>query len=155
MWVPPEVKDPVVKHASNRFKVGYFGAVRLRDGALFIERADESFNAVNAWGFLRRLRATARRTGRRVVVICDNAAFHHAAMHKAWRAKHDATFSLLFLPPYSPDLNPIERVWKLTRRLCTHNRFFANLADVHDAVETQFKRWRRGSSALKSLCAMS
>jgi len=35
-------------------------------------------------------------------------------------------------------LNPIERVWKLTRRLCLHNRYFAFLDGVVEAVETQF-----------------
>ena len=39
-------------------------------------------------------------------------------------------FTLDFLPPYSPDLNPIERVWKLTRRLCLHNVYFPKLDQV-------------------------
>src|SRR5258707_696892 len=32
MWIPPEVKDPVLQHHPTRKSVGYFGAVRLRDG---------------------------------------------------------------------------------------------------------------------------
>ena len=36
-------------------------------------------------------------------------------------------FRLDFLPHYSPDLNPIERVWKVTRRLCLHNVYFPKL----------------------------
>jgi len=32
MWIPPETKDPVLLHAPTRRSVGYFGAVRLRDG---------------------------------------------------------------------------------------------------------------------------
>ena len=31
MWIPPEIKDPVLLHAPTRKSVGYFGAVRLRD----------------------------------------------------------------------------------------------------------------------------
>ncbi|MBQ6121406.1 MAG: transposase, partial [Clostridia bacterium] len=31
------------------------------------------------------------------------------------------------LPPYSPDLNPIEQVWRITRREKTHNRYWKNL----------------------------
>jgi len=38
----------------------------------------------------------------------------------------------------SPELNPIERVWKLTRRRCLHNRYFDNLQDVIGAVESEF-----------------
>ena len=34
---------------------------------------------------------------------------------------------LEFLPAYSPELNPIERVWKLTRRLCTHDTYFEKI----------------------------
>jgi len=43
---------------------------------------------------------------------------------------------LLYLPPYSPELNPIERVWKLTRRLATHNRYFAHVEELELAVES-------------------
>ena len=41
-----------------------------------------------------------------------------------------------YLPPYSPELNPIERVWNLTRRQCLHNRYFPVLEEVVAAVET-------------------
>jgi transposase len=52
-------------------------------------------------------------------------------------------FALDFLPPYSPELNPIERVWKLTRRLCLHNRYFGFLESVMNAVEDQFAEWTK------------
>jgi hypothetical protein len=32
MWVPPEIKEPVLRHHPTRKSVGYFGAVRIRDG---------------------------------------------------------------------------------------------------------------------------
>jgi DDE superfamily endonuclease len=48
-------------------------------------------------------------------------------------------FVVDYLPPYSPELNPIERVWKLTRRQCLHNRYFPVLDVVVAAVETQFE----------------
>jgi transposase len=60
-----------------------------------------------------------------------------------------------FLPPYSPDLNPIERVWKLTRRCCTHNVYFPTIESIADAVESQFKLWACGSDTLKRLCAIT
>ena len=50
-------------------------------------------------------------------------------------------FALDFLPPYNPEINPNERVWKLTQRSCLHNRYFPLLEDVIDAVETQFTAW--------------
>jgi transposase len=46
MWVPPETKDPVLRHHPTRRSVGYFGAVRLRDGKFQFSRETGKFNAV-------------------------------------------------------------------------------------------------------------
>jgi transposase len=88
-----------------------------------------------------------------VVLIADNARYHHARLHKEWREQRAPLFALDFLPPYSPDLNPIERVWKLTRRLCTHNRYFSTLAEIISAVENQFSTWKKSDNTLRRLCA--
>src|SRR3989440_12663434 len=132
MWVPPETKDPVLLHHPTRRSVGYFGAVRLRDGKFGFSRETGKFNALT---FLKRLRRTSIPAGRRVVVITDNAKYHHARLHKEWRENHAEDFALEYLPPYSPERNPIERVWKLTRRQCIHNRYFP--------------RWRKSSRPSK------
>lgn len=153
MWIPPEVRDPVSLHHPTRKQVGYFGAVRLSDGRFHFQRETERFNAQTCWTFLRSLRRACRNSKRRIVVIADNASFHHAALHKQWRMKAAPNFELSFLPPYSPELNPIERVWKLTRRLCLHNRYFPLLEDLIHDVENQFGKWRRGNATLRRLCA--
>ena len=106
MWVPPEEKDPVLLHHPTRKSVGYFGAVRLRDGKLVCQREEEKFNAMTFHRFLKRLRQASSRSGRRVVVIADNARYHHAKLHADWRNNQAPHFVLDFLPPYSPDLNP-------------------------------------------------
>ena len=154
MWVPPEIKDPVLLHHPTRRGVGYFGAVRLRDGKFLFSREPDKFNAATFWSFLRTLRRNSIRGGRRVVVITDNAKYHHACLHKQWREQHAADFTLDYLPPYSPELNPIERVWKLTRRQCLHNRHFARLEEVIVAVEAEFKSWAGRNEALRRLCAI-
>jgi transposase len=153
MWIPPEVRDPVSLHHPTRKQVGYFGAVRLSDGRFHFQREAERFNAQTCWTFLRSLRRACRNSRRRIVVIADNARFHHAVLHKEWRERMAPEFELSFLPPYSPELNPIERVWKLARRLCLHNRYFESLADLINDVEDQFERWRRGNTTLRRLCA--
>ena len=138
MWVPPEEKDPVLLHHPTRKSVGYFGAVRLRDGKLAFQREEEKFNAETFYWFLKHLKQTSSRSKRRVVAIVDNARYHHAKLHKDWREEQEPQFALDFLPPYSPQLNPIERLWKLTRKLCLHNRYFPTLADVVESVESKF-----------------
>ena len=64
-------------------------------------------------------------------------------------------FFLEYLPPYSPDLNPIERTGKLTRRLKLHNRFFNDIHEIIIAVESLFKSWFRPNITLKQLCAVT
>ena len=117
MWVPPEIKDPVLLHHPTRKSVGYFGAVRVRDGKFFFRRETGKFNAITSWQFLKALHTISTHTARRVVVIADNARYHHARLHRDGRQERTGHFALDFLPPYSPELNPSERVWKLTRRL--------------------------------------
>ena len=153
MWIPPEIKDPTLLHHPGRKSTGYFGAVRLRDGKFVYQREDESFNAATFFTFMKALRFRASKSRRRVVVITDNAKYHHAIMHKDWRAECAETFALDYLPPYSPDLNPIERMWKLTRRLCLHNRYFASLAALSATVEDRFRQWINPNETLRRLCA--
>ncbi|MBI4525023.1 MAG: transposase [Deltaproteobacteria bacterium] len=51
-------------------------------------------------------------------------------LHGEWLDYTLQRFSLEFLPLYSPDLNPVERLWKLTCRLARHNRYFPTLQDI-------------------------
>jgi transposase len=155
MWIPPESTDPVLLHHPTRRSIGYFGAVRLRDGKLLYRRETSRFNAETCFAFLRQLWAASLRSNRRVVVITDNVRYHHATLHKEWRDEAESWFKLEFLPPYSPDLNPIERVWKLTRRMATHNKYFPAIDDIITAVEDTFKKWRKGNDTLRRLCAIT
>jgi len=155
MWIPPEIKEPFVLHHPTRESVGYFGAVRLRDGKFVYRREDDKFNAVSFFSFLKQLRCISSRSGRKVIVIIDNVRYHHAKLHAVWREKRIKKFALEFMPPYSPELNPIERVWKLTRRKSTHNRYFSSLKEIIKAVEEVFKSWRNESDVLRKLCAIN
>ena len=152
MWVPPEEKDPVVLHAPTRKSLALFGVVRPLDG-LMVTRQSPVFNALTFLDFLKVVIRHARR-GRKIVLVLDNARYHHAILLRDWLHSHKDTLVLLFLPPYSPDLNPIERVWKLTRRLCTHNQYFQELQDLVRAVTEQLARWAKPNDCLRRLCAV-
>jgi transposase len=154
MWIPPEIKDPVCLHAPTRKAISYFGAVRVRDGKLCAYKPEGHFDAQTCWTYLRKLHGVACRSGRRVVVIIDNAKYHHANLHRVWRLEQEPGFALLFLPPYSPELNPVERVWKLLRRLWLHNRFFGSLQELTTIVDAQFQVWNRPNPVLQRLCAL-
>jgi len=154
MWVPPEEKEPVLFHHPTRKSVGYFGAVNLSNGEMIAQREDGRFNGETFWTFLKRIQIHAQQKGRKVILVIDNARYHHAKLHREWRQDHETSLQLLFLPPYSPDLNPIERLWKLVRRLCLHNRYFPELSSVVDTVEQQFNIWSKPNDTIKKLCAI-
>ena len=155
MWIAPETTDPVVLHQPTRKSAGYFGAVRLRDGKFVYRREDHKFNAETFLDFLKQLKLSACRSGRRVVVLLDNARYHHGKLHKEWRTLHCKQFKLDYLPPYSPELNSIERVWKLTRRKCLYNVHFEQLSQLTNAVESQFTIWSNPNQPLRLLCAIT
>ena len=155
MWIPPEVKDPVIRHFPGRKSVGYFGAVRLRDGLFVATREPDKFNAQSFHNFMEKLLVVGSTEGRKMVLITDNAKYHHAKLHREWREEHANRFVLYFLPPYSPDLNPVERVWKLVRRICLHNRYFHTLKEIEEVVENQFLQWSLVSDTLRKLCAIT
>ena len=54
-----------------------------------------------------------------------------------------------------PQLAPIERVWKLTRRLATHNRYFGSLEELTTAVHRCFDQWREPNPVLRRLCGVT
>src|ERR1700735_4477027 len=105
-WVAPEIRDPILLHAPTRKSVGYFGAVRLRDGRFVFRLETGKFNVPSFLQFLQQLRSASRRTRRRVVVIADNARYHHSRLHRPWREYHAHHFDFEFLPSYHPPLNP-------------------------------------------------
>jgi transposase len=154
MWIPPELKHPVILQHPTRKSVGYFGAIRLGDGKFAYGCEPKVFNAETFWTFMKKLRQISCHTGRKVIILTDNARYHHAKLHAEWRKHCADKFSLLFLPPYSPDLNPIERVWKLTRRLAIHNRYFEYIEQVSESVEAVFSAWKKPNAILKKLCAI-
>jgi transposase len=154
MGVPPENRDPVLLHPPTRRSAGYFGAVRLRDGRFLYRRETERFGAGTFFDFLRQFHRANRANGRRMVLILDNASYHHARLHRPWREAHADRISFEFLPVYSPELNPIERVWKFTRRRCLHNRYFPQLERVIETVEWELAAWACHTDSLRRLCAI-
>ena len=152
MWVPPEETDPVVFQAPTRKSVAVFGAVHPQDGHLVVQRS-HPFNADSFRSFLSHL-LRHRRHGRLLVVITDNATYHHSQELRPWLFQHRDVLRLDYLPPYSPELNHQERVWKLTRRLVTHNRYFPVLEELMNAVTQQFSVWDKPNQTLHRLCAI-
>ena len=66
----------------------------------------------------------------KIMLICDNASFHKAKRLTEWVATQKECLRLEFLPAYSPDFNPIERLWRWIKSEYIHNRCWKSLADL-------------------------
>lgn len=89
------------------------------------------------------------------VLILDNATSHKSAKVNEYVAEHQDRLELVFLPPYSPDLNPAERVWKKLRYQVTHNVYFQNLKQLETAFLHYLKKWAKPNERLTSLCCIN
>ena len=74
----------------------------------------------------------------KIIIISDNASFHKAKWLTQWWQNTD-WLKLEFLPPYSPDFNPIERLWKWIKKEYTHNRCWSSKGDVKKHLEKKLK----------------
>jgi len=64
------------------------------------------------------------------VIRMDNASFHRKKVLR--RLAEEAGFRIIFFPPYSPDLNPIEKVWANFKKFLKH--YFSNYSSVSEAA---------------------
>ncbi len=148
MWAPkgqqPRVLSPSVRH-----KVGFFGALNLKTGQLVNQEAP-TFSAQTFGDFIRYL---LQSTQGKIFLILDNARWHRSKELKEFFEANQPRLIFIFLPPYSPELNPIERVWRITRRKVTHNRYFPSTEDLRVALISQFTIWKLSNLPLKVLCA--
>ena len=70
-------------------------------------------------------------------LICDNSKAHrNKAVYQY--IENSAKIKIHYLPPYSPNLNPIERLWKVLREQVTYNKVYDSFEDFGQAVRNFF-----------------
>lgn len=70
----------------------------------------------------------------KIVMILDNARIHHAKLIQPFLEKNKDRLELMFLPPYSPEMNLIEGLWGWLKSSVINNVFFPNIIRVRNAV---------------------
>jgi len=88
----------------------------------------------------------------KIIIVLDNARAHHAKRVQEFVQRHNK-LELMYLPPYSPRLNPIERVWKKLRKKVTHNHFFETFAKFLRAIVRFFLKFKKQSRKIRKLCS--
>ena len=115
---------------SNR--LNWYGAYDFTEGQAFIWQ-DDKCNGEKTIKFLQHLAAWLNESERQVVIIWDGASYHRSKIVRA--AAQELGIELLPLPGYSPDLNPIEGLWKWMREEVTQNHCHKFLYQLCQACE--------------------
>ncbi len=148
---------PRVKSYPGRKSVAYSGFVVPETGELYVAKPDW-FNYETTIDCIRQFISSYKiPAGKRLYIIMDNAPWHK----KCKRLINDdeqysdikAAATIISLPPYSPDLNPIEQVWRITRREKTHNRFWESVEKLASTLDNWFSGFSRANTKLSSLCS--
>jgi hypothetical protein len=74
------------------------------------------------------------RLGAKVTLIWDNYSSHTSAQVRAWIAEQSTWLRVVALPPYAPELNPVELLWKNVKDLLA-NRAFRSIHELADTAE--------------------
>lgn len=73
----------------------------------------------------------------KVHLILDNATYYHADIIKDWKSHHHRV-KFHFIPPYSPNLNLIERLWRFFHQKVTNNHYFETYAEFKCQLENKY-----------------
>jgi transposase len=82
------------------------------------------------------------------VLIWDGAGYHTAK-----EVKVPENITLLQLPPYSPELNPMENLWHYARSHYWSNRFYADYDELFDAASDGWRTVCLNTELVKSICS--
>jgi transposase len=132
-WAPKDIPVAITQ-SSGRERLNIHGAIDLETGNTRML----DVLVVNAASTIMLLMAIqAIYPGKRLIhVFLDNARYHHAKLVQQWLARSECRIRLHFIPSYCPHLDPIERLWGLMHRHCTHNKCYAAFKDFTRAVLT-------------------
>lgn len=145
-WIARGVRKSVKMTACQK-RVHLLGAIELQNHHVEYRHVDwVNFESISAF-FNQLIEANPAREN--IHIILDNAGYHKSEKMREFVANTNIT--LHFLPPYSPNLNPIERLWKILHEQVTYNRyypkfadftegilgFFNNIADYHHIIQTR------------------
>jgi transposase len=133
MWVLKGKEALVNTFRTGRDKVLYYGAYSPSDHNIFVQEVIEETSELTA-SFLITIRA--KYPNRRIDVILDNAPWHFGIYVKTIAKKYK--IHLHYLPPYSPDLNPIEPLWDWVRTEVTINQDYPSFVDKKNSLNGFF-----------------
>jgi transposase len=138
-----------IQAPSGRQRLNVLGALHATTRQVVTVVNEEYINAHTVSALLRQLAATF--SDLPITIVLDNARYQHC--HLVVDLAAELGIELLFLPPYSPNLNLIERLWKFVKKDCLYSKYYESFALFKQAIlgclaETQGKHQQKLASLL-------
>lgn len=115
----PKGQPIEIQNYGRHGRVNLLGAFELGTGVFYGVLTSFKVTAMRFRRFICHLKREMRTD--KILLICDNASFHKAKWLQDWFGQQAAWLRIEFLPAYSPDFNPIERLWRWFKGEFTHN----------------------------------
>jgi len=147
-WVLKGSKE-YVDTLGNHAKVNVFGAFCHMLGKTFHMKS-KKLNSDVFMKFVEHLMKC--NPNKRLVLVLDNAPWHTSKKVKAFLESLKGTVDVLWLPAYSPDMNPIEHLWRFMKSLFS-NHFFPTLEEMKNALTNFFKNLYNNNKKIMTLCS--
>ncbi|WP_340619667.1 IS630 family transposase [Xenorhabdus siamensis] len=136
-WIKSGVKHvKMIETTGSRTRLNIMGALNLQCIEETIIREYPSINAENVAYFFGAIRETYP-LSQKIHLILDGAGYHRTDLVKD--IAEILNIELHYLPPYSPNLNPIERLWKYMNEQVRNNVYFATPKVFREAIHSFFR----------------
>lgn len=126
-----------------------YGALTVEENPSLNFRFTEVFNGDSFLRFIRHL--VRHYEGTKIHLVVDNVKYHHSRQVRDWLEENKDKIEIHYLPPYSPQFNAQEGIWRLTRRKMTHNKFFNSARQLYERLFRQFNRFQGNSAYLRGI----
>jgi len=131
-WFPIG-QQKVIPTYGKHHGVKLIGTLDYETGEVFVTE-EEHYDAQVFQSFLEKV--VVKYQGEKIVMILDNARIHHAKLIQPFLEVHKDHLQLVFLPPYSPELNLIEGLWGWLKKSIIYNVFYKTVEEIRAAVQT-------------------
>ena len=138
-WAPIG-QQPKVKTSGKRKGLKLFGAIEFMGGKFQYMECNGKFNGES---YIEYIRLLVNSYSKPIILVEDGASYHKIAVVNTFkeRMKLEERLYTYRLPSYSPDKNPIEKLWKKTKAAATHCKYFPTFESLRSAVIGAFQKY--------------
>jgi len=134
-WIKKGVDKPI-ETTGSRTRLNIVGAIRLGFLSEMVVDKYDTVNADSIVDFLNKTRESYLTSGT-INLVLDGAGYHRSS--KVAEEAKKLNIKLHYLPPYSPNLNPIERLWKVMNEHARNNHYFSKPKEFRASIDNFFK----------------